>query len=500
MPDKGATQIWDSMYLLCAAGGFAFLVGLLTGWLLKRFAGLEKGLPIQLGLSIVLGGLGAYLMMSAGIVPAIIAGVSIFIGYAVGFGTGTMLGLGGGGFEVAFSKRITFKNHRAVTRLVVILAVASIALGVMVMEISVSIVSGFQQEIQAKIVGFGSHIQIGNFLRDIESTLPQMPKDEEYLAEIRNLEEVKSVSPFVSLPSMMKSEATQEGVLMKGVDKNYDFEFFNTHLRRGRLPNLEAPKESKEILISEKTASIMNIDTGDAIIAYFLMEKPKPRKVTVVGVYESGLEEFDKITVVCDMRLLQRIVKFPESDVMGFEVNLHSLDDLDSALEKVHIALPPDYSGQSIVNMNAQMFDWLELQHQQVWIIIVMMILIAVINMVSVILILILERTRTIGLLRTMGLSQVRIRRVFLFAAIFFIVVGVLIGNIGGASLLWLQDTFGMIKVSQENYFIREVPVMWVWDRFLVINIAAIVISALCMFIPTRLVSGIDPVKAIRFD
>ena len=495
--------IWEILFQASAAATLFFAGGFAAGYIARKSIRSLARTIIGYVLSIAAGFSVFYYLVPAGgdeTWKAIAAGVAANLGLLAGYFAGTMIGLGGGGFEISFSKRITFKNHRSVTRLVVFLSVASIALGIMVMEISVSIVTGFQEEIQAKMVGFGSHIQIGNFLGDIENTLPEIPKENDFIPEVRNIRGVKSVSSFVSLPCMVKSPDTQQGVMMKGVDENHDFAFFQGHLKRGSIPDFGSARESHGILVSQQTASLLNVDTGDAVIAYFLRDKPRPRKVFVSGIYESGLEEFDKVTVLCDMRLLQRILDLPESTVMGFEVNLISMTLMDTVMEKVAMALPPEYGASSIVDLNPQMFDWLDLQHQQVWIIILMMLIIAVINMVSVILILILERTRTIGLLKTLGLPHVRIRRIFLFTAVFFIMAGILIGNAGGSGLLVLQDHFGWIKVSQENYFIREVPVRWVWDKFLVINICAIVISSICMILPARLVSSIDPVKAIRYD
>ena len=397
---------------------------------------------------------------------------------------------------------MTFNSQRKVSGLVVFLAVLTIALGVAVMEISISLAAGFKTEIRNKVVGFGSHIQIGNYLANLENTLEPMEKGEnnDFIPKIEALPEVVSVSPYVIKTTMLKSEETLEGVVLKGVDMDYDWQYFETVMDTGSIPDFSGEKESREVLISRKLADLMLLEVGDDARAYFLQDPPRTRKVTVGGIYETGMEEFDKVTIFCDMRMLQRIMKWDENQVAGFEVRLEDVGQLDRMKEEINDELPFQYSATTITEIYPDIFDWLNLQHQNVGFILVLMVLISIINMTSVILILILERTRTVGLLKSMGLRNIWVMGIFQVYAFFLILVGVILGNLIGMALIFTQDKWKWVTLSQENYFVKEVPVEWAWGDFFLINLGVVFVCTLFMILPTLAVLNISPVKALRFD
>ncbi|MEZ4829462.1 MAG: ABC transporter permease [Bacteroidia bacterium] len=403
-------------------------------------------------------------------------------------------------FEYFFARRITFQTQRAASGLVVRLSVLSIALAVATMEIALSVVQGFQTEIQNKVVGFGSHIQIGNYYHEEDTEISPLPKQEPAIDSVRALPDVVSVSPYVFRTGLFKSEAGWDGVLFKGVDKEYDWRFFRSVLKEGTLPDFSGPEESLQILVSKKQARNLDLRVGDKARLMFLPPPPRRRQVEIVGIYETGMEEFDNNIMICDMRLLQKIWKWQEDQVSGFEVNLNSLENIEKATLQINEMTPFQFGAEPITYLYREIFDWLELQHQNVWFILILMVIVAIINMTSVMLILIIERTRMVGILKAMGLPAFRVRRMFIWNALFLVTIGVIIGNIMGLGLIAIQDTFGWFRLNQEDYFIERVPVAWVWLRFVGVNLSVIAICTIAMLIPTTVINRITPLQALRFE
>ena len=423
--------------------------------------------------------------------------------------------------ESFFARRITFKNHRSVTNLVVRLAVLSIAVAIATIEIAFSFVQGFENEIKKKVVGFGSHVQIGNYFRTSNAEMVPLPKNDPSIQKIRTLDNVLSVSPYVQRWGLLRSKAGQAGVALKGVDSGYEWAFFESNMKEGRLPVFpDSVEESGEVLISRKTANSLDLKPGDKARAFFIDDPIRRRPIVVAGIYETGMEEFDNLVVICDMRMLQQIQGWTSNQVTGFEVNLGSIepqcqwvlgekfpfiekncpDPIQLAASRINDETPYLFGAAPINELYPEIFDWLYLQRQNVWFIMTLMIIVAVINMTSVVLILILERTRTVGLLRALGMAKGGLRRIFVINAFYLIGIGAVAGNVLGLGLLASQDIFGWLRVSQESYFIEVVPVAWVWEEFLFVNLSLIAICTLFMFLPSVVVNSIRPVKALRFD
>ena len=426
-------------------------------------------------------------------------------------------------FEYFFARRLTFQPQRKASGLVIRLSIISIALAVATIEIALSFVQGFETEIQKKVIGFGSHVQIGNYYREIDTELIPLPKNEPSLVELANLPYVESVSPYVEKWAVFKSEAGWDGIWLKGVDSTYDWGFFGSVLKEGRLPDYQEPgdRESLEILISRKQARRLDLDLGDRPVLLFLPEPVRRRRVTVIGIYETGMEEFDNNIVVCDLRLLQKMLRWGPDQVSGFEVNLdlkaipecnwESLegwpyfqrrcqDPIRWAANQIDEYIPFNFGAVPINDLYPEIFDWLNLQHQNVWVILILMIVVAIINMTSMVLILIIERTRTIGILKAMGMASRRVRRMFVWYAFFLIAIGVVAGNLLGFGLLASQDWLGWLRVNQEDYFIEVVPVAWVWGRFFLVNLAVVMVCTAFMIVPTVVINRVLPVQAIRFE
>ncbi len=400
-------------------------------------------------------------------------------------------------FAYYYAKRITFKQQRSVSALVVKLAVISIAICIAVMEISLSVVQGFETKIQDKVVGFGSHVQIGNYFSMDEEEIP-IPIDTSFMEQVKSLKEVVSISPYVLKWSILSTPDYKGGVVMKGVDSTFDWRFFESCLVKGRLPDFYQENASLEVMISKIQARLLALDTGQTARAYFFEDPLRMRRVQIVGIYETGMEEFDNNLVLCDLRMLQKIRRWKDDEVTGFEINLKSLEKLDITADSIN-QMSINYAVYPITRLYPEIFEWLHLQHQNVDFIVLLMIIVAVINMTSVILILIIERTHDIGILKALGLKNYRIQLMFMWNAFFLILVGVAIGNLLGLGLLYLQDEFGLLQVDQENYFIRTVPVAWVWSKFISVNLLVVGVCTLFTLLPALVTARISPMRAIRF-
>jgi lipoprotein-releasing system permease protein len=416
-----------------------------------------------------------------------------------------------GGFELKLAARITFRAQRSISNLVVRLGILSILLGVAVMEVSISIVFGFESAIQEKVIGFGSHMHIGNLLEEHESEVMPLEDGSPFLASIRSIPEVRNLSPYILRPAMLRSTLTQEGIVLKGVDSTYDWQFFEAALKQGNMPDVRKGRRfSPDLLISAKLAQLLDLKLGDKAFAYFFDAKEglaKVRQFEVAGIYETGLGEFDQSNAFCDLRALREIWRWEDGEVMGFEIWMNKgfeLTDLDMMAERMEDSLRYhdafQFEATPITREFPELFEWVALQHQNVWFILILMVIIAVINMISVILILILERTRTVGLLKALGMRNRRLQDLFATNALFLIFIGLVLGNVVGLGLIGLQDAFGFLTVDQENYFVHEVPVMWKWEWFLAVNFGVLSVCTFFMYLPAWLVTSISPVKALRFD
>ncbi|MEM7370021.1 MAG: FtsX-like permease family protein [Bacteroidota bacterium] len=405
-------------------------------------------------------------------------------------------------FEYFFAKRITFQSDRKASHLVIRLSILSIALAVATMEIALSFVQGFETEIQKKVIGFGSHILIGNYYRELDTEAIPLSTDESAIDQVRALPGVESISPYVDRWCIVLSDTAWDGANLKGVSASYDWKFFKSVIKEGTVPDFAASPESasRDVLISAKMARLLNLSLGDRCILLFKGEPPRRRPVNVIGIYETGMEEFDNHLMICDIRLLQRLNRWELNQASGFEVRITDLDEIERLTFETNELMPYQFGAEPITYLYREIFDWLDLQHQNVDIILILMIIVGIINMTSVILILIIERTRTVGILKAVGLNSWRIMKMFTWYAFFMIVIGVILGNILGFGVLASQEYFEWLQVSQEDYFIKVVPVAWVWDRFLFVNIAVILMSTAFMLLPSLVILKISPLRAIRFE
>lgn len=386
-----------------------------------------------------------------------------------------------------------------VSRPVVRLAITGIALGFSAMILSVAIVKGFKQEIQDKVLGFSSHIHISKYDANQSFESSPMEGGAELASSLAAIDGVTHVQAFAIKAGIVRKGSDIEGIVAKGVDAGYDWEFFRKCLIEGELPAYRAGQRSVDILVSSALARKLNLTSGDSLITYFIQQPPRARKFKIAGVYETGLEEFDAKFIFCDLAQIRKLNDWNDSTVGGMEIAISDFSRLDDIAESVYAASGSELDVHTVQEMYPQIFDWLGLQDINAIVIIILMVIVAGINMIAALLVLILERVGTIGSLKAMGGSDRAIRSIFLRIAGMLIGRGLLWGNLIGIGVCLLQNHFHWIKLDQDSYYIAYVPVRLLITDLLWMNLGTLAVCTLMMVVPTLLIARIPPVKALRF-
>ena len=388
-----------------------------------------------------------------------------------------------------------------------IIAIVAIAMGLAVMIIAVSVLTGFKQQIRDKIVGFGSNIQILNF--DSNYSLETIPisSHQEFVPEINKIEGIKHIQVFATKAGIIKTANAIQGVVLKGVGSDFDWEFFKSNMIEGTVFTVTDTGRTNQVIISKKISEMLGLKTGDSFAMYFVQDPPRSRKFTISGIYETSLEEFDKMYVFCDISHIRRLNGWGDDQVSGFEIFINDFDRLDDMFQAVRDAVgyrlvenETQFKVTSIRMRYPQIFDWLNFQDMNVLIIITLMLLVAGFNMISGLLILILEKTNMIGILKALGTENKTIRKIFLYQAVYLIGKGLIWGNVVGLGLALLQLKTGIITLDPTSYYIKTVPVNLDLTHILLLNSGTILAIILMLIVPSQLVSRITPVKAIRYD
>lgn len=388
---------------------------------------------------------------------------------------------------------------------IVKIAVAGIALGVCVMLLSVFITTGFKREITDKLSGFMSHLDITGEAGGDAYTGGGIVMADSLLALLRETGGVKQAVPYITKPAILKSGTEIHGVILRGLDSLYDASFYNVYLSDGKFPRFDGGTASPEILISASVATLLQVGTGDRIAAHFVQDPPRVRMFTVAGIYDTGFKEYDDMFAICDIRHLRRLNGWQQGEVTGVGIELHDLRGLPSAENEIGALLPlGDENGffriTSLQESAPQVFDWLELLNMNVVIILTLIVVVAGFNMVSGLLILILDKTALIGILKALGYTDVSLRKLFLYVAVGLISKGMLVGNLLAFLLGALQHWGGMVRLDPATYYMDTVPVSFDLGTVLLLNTGVLLVSVLMLLVPTVLISKIRPIKAIRFE
>jgi lipoprotein-releasing system permease protein len=398
------------------------------------------------------------------------------------------------------SQRLSKKSDTGFSKLIVKIATLAVALSILVMIVAISISRGYQKEIQNKVIGFHGHIQI--IPLDLNNSIEGLPirKDSIFESVAKNYEGVVHFEPFATKTGIIKTKNDFKGVILKGIDSTYDWTFIRNNLKKGRVFSLSQNKVSNDVVISKTTADMLNLHLNDAMYVYFIQDPPRVRKFNIVGIFDSGLSELDEIYAFVDMRQCQRLNAWGDSLISGYQINTTSFSNIDSELDKLSNVTPYTMGLQSVSSTYPSLFSWLSLLDTNVLIIIILMIVVACINMITALLILIIERSHMIGILKAMGAKRGLISRIFLLMASRIILLGLLIGNLTGIGLCLLQQKFGFIKLNQKDYFISQVPIDLSLDVLAMINIFSFIISVLVLLVPSLYVAKIKPAKVIKWD
>jgi len=411
--------------------------------------------------------------------------------------------------ELHIARKITYQNKsdRQISRPIISIATLGIALGLSVMILAIAIVTGFKAGITEKLTGFGSHIQISNY--DNNSSFETYPIDKNLIPidRLTKIEGIKHIQTYATKPGIIKTENEIQGVVLSGASQNYDWAFFKDKLVEGEIINLLPSVKSNDILISEKLANLLHLKLGEKLTLYFVQQPVRTRRFTIKGIYNSGMDEFDKLFVICDMRHIQKLNNWTDNQVSGIEITLDDFKDLEETKELISDNVTGMFTDdgstfkvRSIKQNHPQIFNWLEMLDLNVWIILALMILVAGFNMVSGLLIIILEKTNMIGILKALGTDNWSVRKIFLYQSAMIIGKGMILGNLIGIGICLIQYHFQLISLDPVNYYLDTVPINLNIIHLLLLNIGTLIATVSMLIVPSYWITRITPSKAIRFD
>jgi lipoprotein-releasing system permease protein len=399
------------------------------------------------------------------------------------------------------ANRITFKSKRTFSKLIVRIAIVGIMLGLGVMILTLAIIRGFKGEIRSKVRGFsGDMVVVKNDLNGSYENSP-MASDRALEKKVLAIPLITHMMPFATKPGIIKAKIEIEGIVLKGVDKSYDWSAFKGNMVAGDVIDFKDTVESKkQLLISQTIANRLGLKVGNKAIIYFVQEPMLARQFVIRGIFSFELEEVDKTFVVGDMSVISRLNNWEPGQIGGYEIRVSDFDQLKTAEDEVNDVLPPGkLKTLSLEDNYPAIFAWLDLLDGNTSVVLVLMIMVAIINMISALLIMILERTNMIGMLKALGASNWRIREVFLYNAFYLICLGMLLGNFFGLGLGFIQNKTHLFKLDPASYYMNFVPIEFHLTDLILLNLGTLVVCLLVMIIPSMLVTRITPVKAIRF-
>jgi len=398
------------------------------------------------------------------------------------------------------ASRISFRSKRTFSKMIVRIAITGIMLGLGVMILSLAIVKGFKQEIREKVRGFSGDIQVVKYDLNVSYENSPFTADPSFLRAAATSKAFSYIQPFATKPAIIKANDAIEGVVLKGVDQTYNWSFFNKTMASGRVLNLKDSAEAqKQIMISQFTADRLKLKVGDDFLMYFVQQPLRKRKFKIVGIFNVGVEEVDKTFVMGSLSLIRRLNNWKPNEVGGYEISIPKFSQLEQSEAALNDILPVQLKSFTVQQFYPIIFEWLSLLDVNTQVILVLMLIVAVINMISALLIMILERTSMIGMLKALGANNWRIQQIFLLNALYLIAAGLVLGNVFGVGISYFQHQTHFFKLDQASYYMNFVPIQLNWEDVLLLNIGTLVVCVLVLLIPSMLVSSISPVKAIRF-
>ncbi|MFK8266895.1 ABC transporter permease [Capnocytophaga cynodegmi] len=385
------------------------------------------------------------------------------------------------------------------------MAIAAIAVGVVMMLIAIATGMGLQRKIREKIVAFQGHIQVYNYDNNAsEVSIKPISIHQNFYPKFPNIPEVTHVQAVATKGGIIRTENSYEAILAKGVGKDYNWQLMKEFVKEGRVPNFSGEEISNEILISEYFANRLHLKLGDKCHAIFLKDEksqvPNQRNFEIVGIYNSGFQEFDASYIFTDIRQIQRINQWKPDEIGNFEVFINDFDAIETIGNKVYNETLSSLDSQAIIQKYPFIFEWLGMFDFNIYLIIGIMIIVGGFNMITAILVLILEKTPMIGILKSLGATDKSIRNIFLFNAAYIIFLGLLWGNLLGLLLLYLQKKYSFIKLDPSTYYVTEVPIYVEPIIVLLLNIGVLALCLMILLLPTYVITKISPTKSMKFS
>lgn len=411
--------------------------------------------------------------------------------------------------ELFIAKKIHFGKDkgRQATPPAVRIAMMGIALGLAVMMISIAIIVGFKKEVRNKVIGFGSHIQITNFDTNNSYESHPVAVSDSLLAALRSHPGIRHAEVFATKPGILKTDTDFQGIVLKGVDADFDWSFFESNLKEGTTFAIDPEKTGNEVIISRYLCDLLGLKSGDSFLTYFIADAMRTRKFTITGIYETGFQEYDKLFVLTDIKQVRRLNDWEKDEASGIELFVTDYDTLDQLAEDIYfdMAEVQDRNGntfytRSVKELNPMIFSWLAVLDMNVVVILLLMMAVAGFSMISGLIIIILERTNMIGILKALGQSNTSIRKVFLYVSFFLIGKGMLWGNAIGLIVCFAQYKFKLLRLDPTVYYMDAVPIHLSLLSFILLNIGVLAVAMFMMLGPSYVITKINPARSIRFE
>lgn len=403
-------------------------------------------------------------------------------------------------FSSFISSRIQQPTNGSFSAIVSKITIAGVASGIFVMIITFSILFGFKQNIEQKIFSFGGHITLNKY--DLNQSYEEKPItiNPIFVKKCTEHPNIEQITPYSFKPGLIKTKTEVQGIVIKGIDAKYNQSTFSKNIKLGRFLKFNDTTDVKEVILSKKMASKLGLKLNQDIVVFFAQHPPRVRKLKIVGIFETDMEEFDENILMADLKLLRKINNWSDSLAGGYEISLKDVSQLKATSDFVYNLMDYDLGMETILSKYAHIFDWLNLLDQNVQIFLTLIIIVACFNMISSLIIIIMERTQTIGILKALGANNQSIIQIFVLNGISLIIKGLVIGNVLAIGFCALQYYFKIIPLDAENYYMSSVPIAWNWWYMLFLNSALLLITSLVLFIPAIIITKISPIKAIRFD
>jgi len=404
------------------------------------------------------------------------------------------------------ARRIAFNQQKSFSRFIIRLSIIATVISVAVMIVTLSFVNGFQDTVSQKVFSFWGHIRIG-YRQPMKATIAEeepIEANDSVVQSVKQMPQVQSIHPFATKYAILKTSDEMEGVLLKGLDTNYNFQHLSSFLKEGRWIHFNDSSYAREIVVSTYTANQLHLKLNDRILIYFVRPDGslRPDKLTIVGIYKTSIEEYDKTFAIGDIKLIRRLNGWEDNEIGGYEIFLNDYHQMDAVSQAIYNLddFPQLWETKTIKEIYPNIFDWLNVINTNSTVLITIMIIIAVINLITCLIILVLERLRMIGILKALGASNWTVQKIFLHHSVIITLMGIAGGTVFALTLLWLQQSTGFVRLPEDAYYMDRASVKIIWWQVVAVGVGTLLVSMLVLFIPSFIVRRIQPIKAIRFS